>query len=192
MSLAPWRSLVARALHRNRSNAHSRYLQLATVKPNGRPANRTIVFRDYLEDSDTLAFTTDARSAKAEQIERYPWGEACWYFTGSREQFRLSGPLKLVTAQTTEAALAEARKMIWGSLSERARQQFTWPEPDAPKANRSAFEQPAPPADEPAEQYCLLTLEPQEVIHLELKGDPQNRTAYVLIDAGWQSEAVNP
>lgn len=192
MSLAPWRSLLARALHRNRSDAHSRYLQLATVKPNGRPANRTIVFRDYLEDSNTLAFITDARSAKVDQIGRYPWGEACWYFTGSREQFRLAGQLQLVTAQTTETSLVQARKAVWSSLSERARQQFTWPEPGAPKADRSAFDQPTPPADQPADQYCLLTLEPQEVMHLELKGDPQNRTAYVLMDTGWQSEAVNP
>ncbi len=50
MSLAPWRSLITRALHHNRSLAYSRYVQLATIKENGFPANRTVVFRGFLED----------------------------------------------------------------------------------------------------------------------------------------------
>ncbi|MEO1006929.1 MAG: pyridoxamine 5'-phosphate oxidase, partial [Cyanobacteria bacterium J06638_38] len=43
--LAPWRSLLSGAIHRNRSQPHSRYFQLATVTPEGYPANRTVVFR---------------------------------------------------------------------------------------------------------------------------------------------------
>jgi pyridoxamine 5'-phosphate oxidase len=47
MSLAPWRSAIAHALHRNRSLVYARYLQLATVKANSHPANRTVVFRGF-------------------------------------------------------------------------------------------------------------------------------------------------
>jgi hypothetical protein len=54
MILAPWREPLARALHRNRSLAYSRYLQLATVRNNGRPANRTVVFRGFLENTNQL------------------------------------------------------------------------------------------------------------------------------------------
>jgi len=68
MSLAPWRSPLARALHRNRSKAYSRYPQLATVRPDGRPANRTIVFRDFSPDTNDLQFVTDLRSDKMAQI----------------------------------------------------------------------------------------------------------------------------
>lgn len=192
MPLAPWRSPLARALHRNRREAHSRYLQLATVQPNGRPANRTIVFRDYLDDRNTLAFITDARSAKVNQILNNPWGEACWYFTESREQFRLAGRLQLIDAETADATLIQARKKVWGSLSERARQQFTWPEPGAPKASPQNFDSQPPPADEPPEEYYLLTLEPLDVTHLELKGNPQNRTHYTLIDGVWEISSLNP
>lgn len=49
MSFAPWRSLLDRALDLNSSLASARYLQLATVRADNRPANRTLVFRgDYL------------------------------------------------------------------------------------------------------------------------------------------------
>ncbi|MFM7406931.1 MAG: pyridoxamine 5'-phosphate oxidase family protein, partial [Cuspidothrix sp.] len=88
MSLAPWRSLISHALHRNRSLVYSRYVQLATVGENGLPANRTIVFRGFLEDTNQLKFITDIRSQKAEQISKQPAAEICWYFPNTREQFR--------------------------------------------------------------------------------------------------------
>lgn len=41
--------------------------------------------------------------------------------------------------------------------------------------------------------FCLLLLEPQEVDHLELKGEPQNRTIYSYhSEQGWLQEIVNP
>ncbi len=73
---APWREVLQRALQANQACRHSRYVQLATVRPDGRPANRTIVYRGQLEgDSDTLTFVTDARSRKVEEIAHCPWGE---------------------------------------------------------------------------------------------------------------------
>jgi hypothetical protein len=44
-SAPQWRALLQRSLDKNRSLAYARYLQLATVRPDGRPANRTVVFR---------------------------------------------------------------------------------------------------------------------------------------------------
>lgn len=61
---APWRDVIQRALARNAECRHARYVQLATVRPDGRPANRTIVFRGFLGDaSDVLTFVTDSRRA---------------------------------------------------------------------------------------------------------------------------------
>ncbi len=91
MTLPPWRSPLARALHRNRSLPYARYLQLATVRANGRPANRTVVFRGFLDGSDQLKFVTDARSEKAEQVSQFSWGEACWYFPKPASNFGLQG-----------------------------------------------------------------------------------------------------
>ena len=53
-NLAPWRSILSRSLHRNRSLANARYFQLATINMNGEPANRTVVFRGFLEETNKL------------------------------------------------------------------------------------------------------------------------------------------
>jgi len=91
MSLAPWRSPLSSALHKNRSLPYARYFQLATVRANGHPANRTVVFRGFLEDTDQLKIITDSRSQKVDQIDQHSWGEACGYFPKTREKFRLAG-----------------------------------------------------------------------------------------------------
>lgn len=190
--LAPWRSPLSRAQHRNRSLANARYLQLATVRPNGRPANRTVVFRGFLDRTNQLKFVTDARSQKPEQIDRCPWGEACWYFPQTREQFRLQGPLTLVTETYLDPILAIARDRAWAELSDAARSQFAWPDPGDPRGDRNLFN-PSPPApDRPLSHFCLLLLDPLTVDHLELRGDPQNRRLYQLQNDGWSIHEINP
>lgn len=190
-ALAPWRTLLARALHRNRSLVYARYLQLATVRVDGRPANRTVVFRGFLTDSNQLKFVTDSRSEKPAQIARSSWAEACWYFPNTREQFRLLGQLTLVDHASTDAALQQARAIAWQELSDAARSQFAWADPGKPRADRAAFEVAPPDATTPLPNFCLLLLDPEQVDHLELKGDPQNRCRYRL-EGEWVSEAVNP
>ncbi|MFQ4139601.1 Npun_F5749 family FMN-dependent PPOX-type flavoprotein [Nodosilinea sp. PGN35] len=190
-ALAPWRSALARALHRNRSRPYSRYFQLATVTAAGRPANRTVVFRGWQPDSNTLTLVTDRRSAKVADIAAHPWAEACWYFTDSREQFRLAGAIQVVTVEA-EATLLQARQNSWAALSDSARQQFYWPHPAQPRTAEADFSpqaiQPTPPAE-----FCLVLLEPDRVDHLELRGEPQNRTLYDRQpDGTWQVKAVNP
>jgi hypothetical protein len=44
-TMPQWRVMLQRSLKKNKSLASSRYVQLATVRPDGRPANRTVVFR---------------------------------------------------------------------------------------------------------------------------------------------------
>ncbi len=180
---------MARALHRNRSLPHARYLQLATVRADGRPANRTVVFRGFLDGTNVLRIVTDRRSQKADQIGHSPWGEACWYFPSSREQFRLAGALTLIGAEAADPQQT-LRQQAWQALSEAARCQFTWPEPGAPRQSEP-FSQTAP-ADPPV-SFCLLLLDPDHVDHLELRGDPQDRSRYWQTDAGdWQTARVNP
>ncbi|WP_017302208.1 Npun_F5749 family FMN-dependent PPOX-type flavoprotein [Nodosilinea nodulosa] len=188
-TLAPWRSPLARALHRNRSRPYSRYFQLATVTAEGRPTNRTVVFRGWLPDTNTLTVVTDQRSAKVTDIATHPWAEACWYFTHTREQFRLGGPIQVVGA---DAALGEARQQAWESLSDSSRQQFYWPHPARPRAPEADFS-PQAIGDIPPAAFCLVLLTPHQVDHLELRGSPQNRTLYTRqADAPWQIQAVNP
>jgi pyridoxamine 5'-phosphate oxidase len=192
--LAPWRSHLSRALHLNRSQPYSRYLQLATVREDGTPANRTVVFRGFLENTNQLEIITDSRSEKISQIEKRPWGEACWYFTQTREQFRLLGTLIVVDKDSSEETLQRSRQLVWQQLSEAARSQFTWPDPGKNRSeDKLAFSVPSPSPDRPLANFCLLLLNPERVDHLELRGNPQNRRQYILDDAQtWNLLEVNP
>ncbi|MBD2567638.1 Npun_F5749 family FMN-dependent PPOX-type flavoprotein [Anabaena lutea] len=193
MSLAPWRSLITRALHRNRSLVYARYLQLATVRENGCPANRTVVFRGFLDDTNQLKFITDIRSAKAEQIAKQAAAEICWYFPNTREQFRITGELILVSADS-HPHLQPARIKMWQELSDAARLQFAWPTPGQMRITTpEAFTPPVPDPIQPGENFCLLLLEPTQVDHLELRGEPQNRSVYHRNkNQEWLTEAINP
>jgi hypothetical protein len=45
VATAPWKAMLQKSLALNSSLPQAKYLQLATVRPDGRPANRTVVFR---------------------------------------------------------------------------------------------------------------------------------------------------
>ncbi len=190
---APWRSPLARALHRNRSKPHSRYLQLATVTPQGYPANRTVVFRGFLDRSDRLKIITDLRSEKIIHLQHQSCAEACWYFTKTREQFRLTGKVQIITEADSDSSLQLARKITWQNLSDAARAQFAWSYPGKPLGDGEAFSLPQPNPDKPLDNFCLLLLTPHRVDHLELRGDPHNRCIYTLqTDNTWSIQPVNP
>ncbi|HEY9769310.1 MAG TPA: Npun_F5749 family FMN-dependent PPOX-type flavoprotein [Coleofasciculaceae cyanobacterium] len=192
--LAPWRSPLSSAIHRNRSKPHSRYFQLATVTPEGYPANRTVVFRGFLDDEQNrLKTITDSRSAKIQDIKYQSLAEVCWYFTKTREQFRITGSLQLVTVIDADDSLQQARKTTWQNLSDSARSQFAWPNPAQPAADKSAFEVDPPDADTPLNNFCLLLLTPKKIDHLQLSSKPQQRCWYILqSDQTWTTEPVNP
>lgn len=195
MSLAPWRSHLSRALHLNRSQPHSRYLQLATVTPQGLPANRTVVFREFLPDTNSLQFVTDSRSQKISHIQNQPWAEACWYFTKTRQQFRLAGKLSLINAEDSDENLELARKIAWEKLSDSARLQFAWPTPGKLRQEETepAFSPSPPSKKQPLTNFCLLLLAPSKVDILELKDNPQNRYFYSLqSDRTWSVQEINP
>ena len=141
---------------------------------------------------------SDRRSQKTEQIRQNPNAEACWYFTKSREQFRLAGKLTLVTAETPNPSLLKARQQIWQNISDNARIQFAWPQPKAARnteENTDDFN-PSPPDEKaPLDTFSLLLLTPHSVDYLSLRGDPQTRKLYKkqnLPQSTWQTTTVNP
>ncbi|MBE9060492.1 Npun_F5749 family FMN-dependent PPOX-type flavoprotein [cf. Phormidesmis sp. LEGE 11477] len=191
--LAPWRSPLSRALHRNRAQPFCRFLQLATVRPGGMPANRTVVFRGFRAASNQLMFICDRRSEKLDQIQQNPNAEACWYFTKTREQFRLRGQLTLITADTSATDLVKTRQQLWQKISDNARLQFTWPQPKAARnQDNSAFDAALPDSQTPLDTFCALLLTPEAVDHLSLRGEPQNRIIYHRSQASWTATTVNP
>lgn len=195
--LAPWRPLLARALHRNRTLPYARYFQLATVRANGRAANRTVVFRGFLPESNQLAMITDGRSAKIEQIQQTPWAEICWYFPKTREQFRLSGQLNCVDPNYPIPAWQKAYHETWRNLSDAARQQFYWPAPGQPRDSELLDADPPKETDDAPETFRLLVFESVEVDRLDLRPKPPSKLHslhhYRLNDDGsWQIEFLTP
>lgn len=116
MVLAPWRSPLARNIHLHRRQPEARYVQLATVSPDCLPANRTVVFRGFLSDTNSLKFVTDTRSAKVQHLHHHPHGEVCWYFPKTHEQFRFTGIL---------AIAPDLQLRAWQELSAKAQAQFS-------------------------------------------------------------------
>ena len=183
-----WSVALKRAIRRNRQDAHNRYLQLATVRRDGSPAVRSLVFREFCDATMQLRMVTDRRSGKVDEIAASPAGEVSWYFTRSREQFRLHGRLALTGAADADQAI---RLALWKSLSEKAREQFFWPQPgDALDTSPPAA---FPESDEPPDDFLLLALTVTGVDHLTLRGDPQSRVLSQRDERGvWSSRPVNP
>ena len=194
--IAPWRPALTHALQSNRHERHSRYFQLATVRLDGTPANRTVVFRGFLARTNQLQIITDRRSEKITELAKESQAEICWYFTKSREQFRLLGTLSIIDANQIEPSRQKAREKVWKELSDNARAQFSWPTPKAPKTednslflNTLTLEEQT----EPSAFFCLGLLQPTEVDHLQLKTTPQQRHHYTYRPGQtWLTEAVNP
>ena len=195
MSMADelWRPSFDLALHRNRPSPQVRYVQLATVRENHRPAVRTVVFRGFLGETHHLTFATDGRSEKVAELEQSPWAEVCWYFPVTREQFRFLGTVTTVGTDVNDPVLSEARVEVWREMSEESRLSYTWPDPSQPRLASAAFPSVAPDPLEPLPHFCLLVLEVREVDHLELHGSPQHRWKYSKDAHGrWSGVEVNP
>ncbi|WP_017296375.1 Npun_F5749 family FMN-dependent PPOX-type flavoprotein [Geminocystis herdmanii] len=192
-NIAPWRTYLQKALHKNRSNLFSRYFALATVTKTGYPANRMVVFRGFLDNSNKLEIITDIRSQKIEDLSHNSYGEICWYFAKTREQFRITGKIEIITAHDDNQELLKERQKIWQKLSLAGKEQFYWENPRELSIENSEIPTVDIDEEKPIENFCLLLLNPEIVDHLELKGNPQNRHIYEMDnEEKWHMKKVNP
>ena len=192
--LAPWRSPLSRALHQNRSQVHSRFFQLATVTLDGLPTNRTVVFRGFVDQTNCLKIITDRRSQKMGHLALHNHAAIAWYFTKTREQFRITGTIEAVTADDLESDYFQERKRIWETISDNARTQFAWPFPEEKRSqNTEDFNIDLLDPSTPLDSFVLLIFHPHTVDHLELRGNPQNRFLYKRQPTNnWEKQEVNP
>jgi len=160
----------------------------------GRPANRTVVFRGFLGETETLTFVTDARSSKVQEVDHDDRAEACLYLPITREQFRVSGRLQVVGHACADSGLLDARRAAWERMSEGGRAQFAWPHPGLPRLEEdeggAAVGSAVPLDAAPLDTFCLVLLAPEEVDWLSLKSN--RRMAHRKHEGGWQAEELNP
>jgi len=138
-----WQQQLTKSLHVNSSQVQSKYYQVASVCSNGEPKNRTMVFRGFLSGTQSLLSVTDSRSEKIEewQGDNKSRFEICWYFSESREQFRLAGEVALISNSLDSSyedwvlgkhTKQSILKQQWSNLSTNAREPFYSNSPKAP------------------------------------------------------------
>lgn len=192
-NIAPWRTYLQKALHKNRSNLFSRYFALATVTKTGYLNNRMVVFRGFLDGSNKLEIITDIRSQKIEDLNHNSYSEICWYFAKTREQFRINGKIEVITAYHDNQELLKERQKIWQKLSLAGKEQFYWQNPRALFIENTEILTVNIDEEKPPKNFCLLLLNPGNVDHLELKNNPQNRHLYHIDnEKKWHIQKVNP
>ena len=184
--LPPWRPLLRGAREREGRSPMGRWLQLATVAPDGSPRVRTLVFRGWGGPA-ALDLLTDGRSAKPAELGHQPQVELLWLLPKARSQFRLRGGLE----RLEPGLLLRERQRHWQALSPSGRALWGWPTPAAP------FDTPAPFPTELAddvpmpENFLLLRFSLSQVELLELVGHPHRRRRWRR-ESGWTEEALNP
>ena len=200
VSSPAWRAAVLSAIKKNDKHMpYAKYFQLATVKPNGKPANRTVVYRGFLGETAKVTAVMDLRSSKVQELARIATASSR-YFPESREQFRISGDLTVVTKDSS--SMQKERLDAWGRMSPNGRAQFLWPEPgfpqldenDGPKSHKQTFEvddAATRDAKNAAENFCLVVMDVDEVDHLSLRSN--RRYVHVRDENGeWGVTEVNP
>ena len=175
-----WLNDLEKAIKRNKRDAHNRYFQLATIDREGWPRVRTVVFRGFADQAGALLLITDSRSEKIGSIETGGKAEACWYFTQSREQFRLKGHLAVVDDSSD-------REAMWSRLSPAAKEQFFWATPGAILGEGD----PVPSQSSVPSTMVLLKLMPESVDHLVLVKE-QERQRHTQTGDSWQASHINP
>ncbi len=159
---------------------------LATRGPDGWPRARTMVCRE-IDDAGGVWFNTDARSAKAEQLEGRPQVAACFWLPDERVQFRLMGVCRVMSPATDP----EACEASWQGGSGRMRSLFLWPTPGAKREADEAFVETVSAEAPVPDSFRLLCLSPAEVDRLDLGSHPHRRKRWLASD-GWRGVEVNP
>ena len=186
MTLA-WHERLKKSISKNKRDAHNRYFQLATIAADGTPRVRMVVFRGFSDDGLSPLIITDTRSRKISELTLCPSVEISWYFTHTREQYRLRCDSKIYTASDDLQNSIHKRERIWSALSEAAKAQFFWKTPGVPEGTGDA----PSVIETPPDTFAVIIFEPRFADHLVL-AKQQTRTRSVLGDAGWSEQALNP
>lgn len=181
---ATWNDRLKKAIANNKRDAHNRYLQLATVTASGEPRVRMVVFRGFANAGMSLLIITDTRSQKIAELAQQNTVEVAWYFTRSREQFRLRCSAAVHTADDDPTA---HRGALWVSLSEAAKSQFFWRRPGALRHEGETL----PVTEDPPSTFSVVELTPFYVDHLTL-AKTQTRVISESSDGRWCDVNVNP
>lgn len=186
VALPPWRPLLRAALEREGRSAAARWVQLATVAPDGTPRVRTLVFRGWAGPA-SLDLLTDGRSAKAVELAHQPSVELCWLLPRARTQARLRGALRAIEVDQQQ----RERRTHWQRLTPGGRALWGWPQPGVPLDKDADFPAELAAGMPIPEHFVLLRIAISQVELLELGGSPHCRRRW-RADQQWAEQQLNP
>ncbi|CAL9088893.1 unnamed protein product [Musa textilis] len=194
---ASWKPLLLRALDSNAHLKHSAFFQL--VLPTSLACfSYLILIGNYVAGDYRLqrkTFQSDGR-LQIEEIKHCHFGEICWYFTESWEQFRINGKIDIIDGANSDACKLQHREKAWFASSLKSRLQYLAPAPRLPDiSNGSGEENQLDPSEGPVEAFCLLLFDPEQVDYLNLKSNERFIFTSRSSEQGfkvWMSEKVNP
>jgi pyridoxamine 5'-phosphate oxidase len=185
-AMPPWRPLLRAAMQREGRSVAARWLQLATTGLDGAPRVRTLVFRGW-SGMHQLELFSDQRSEKVKELSNDGAAEVCWLFPKARQQYRLRGKVKLITA-TEQPELCQQR---WQKLSDTGRAVWGWPTPADPLDPAAAFPEKLSETTPLPEHFVVVRLQVNSVERLNLGAHPHQRTRWSA-DTDWREQTLNP
>jgi len=188
-NLPLWRQYIESALAAA-SNPHTaKYMQLASVDAQLGAQVRTVVYRGFApfnqQPEPCLWVATDSGSDKIAQFQANSKAQIAWYFVDTREQFRLSGEVELTGVEQSNQ---HGRLALWQSMSNSAREAFftiVGKETDPIDRNPEPLTLSQPP-----DNFVLLSLQVQEVDHLQIAQLPHQRTRFWYEHDHWHSQVL--
>ncbi len=184
--LPPWRPLLKHARLKEGHSPMGRWLQLASIGPDGSPRVRTLVFRGWW-NHNSLELLTDGRSAKQQELQRDPRFELCWLLPKAQSQFRLRGHQHHLDRDER----MQRQRHHWLRLQPEARALWGWPPPGQELDSAGDWPTAIPNGTTMPDSFALLRLEITHVDLLELTQSPHRRRCWSAED-GWKEVALNP
>ncbi|MGQ8363770.1 pyridoxamine 5'-phosphate oxidase family protein [Glaciecola sp. 1036] len=191
VSIPRWRQALERSLRVSENIKEANYFQLATVSAIGLPQLRTVVFRGFEEHSNNLFVVTDLRSSKVSELTHSANAQVAWYFTKTREQFRISVSAEILSVENLDQL--DLVRQMWEKLSDTAKTPFYSHTPGIPfddKASNEKLTNPDVDYNVIPANFAVLRLCPVFVDYLDLKTQPHTRIFYRFDDANWTSSRV--
>ena len=147
---------------------------------------KKLVFRGWSSEGE-LELLTDCRSEKPSQLLSQPRVELCWLFRKAKEQFRLRGRARLVTAEQEPEALLDH----WQRLSPSGRMVWAWPSPGEPFHSQGPWPQEVADEEPISAHLLIMRIALDRVEQLDLKPHPHLRRCWTVQD-GWSERRLNP
>jgi len=168
-----------------------RLMAVATVAPDGKPSNRTLVLRGADRASGIVWFHTDRRSPKVLHLMQRPCISALGYDGHDQVQIRLDGPVTL----HQDDALAEHQ---WQQVSMALRFAYAFPhapgrllkQPD-PRLQKMQVEHDAGESERGRENFVVIQVRVEVIDWLQISHTRQRR-AILRAGKGWKSEPLVP